>query len=102
MWVAARNIHPRIVAQLFHTERDAIFFLVKLEDFGFDFVAHRQHFGRVLDATPSQIGDVQQTIDAAQIHEGAIIGDVLHDTFNDRTFFQILHQRLTLRTLGCF
>jgi hypothetical protein len=34
----------------------------------------------VVDALPRDIGDMQQTIDAAQIHERTVIGDVLDDT----------------------
>ena len=33
----------------------------------------------MVDAAPRDVGDVQQAIDAAQIDEGAVIGDVLPD-----------------------
>src|SRR5439155_18957485 len=38
------------------------------------------------DASPREIGDVQQSIDAAQIDERAVIGDVLDDALDDRAF----------------
>jgi hypothetical protein len=31
----------------------------------------------MLDALPGHVGDVQQAVDAAQIHEGAVVGEVL-------------------------
>src|SRR5260370_40362967 len=46
----------------------------------------------MLDAPPRKIGDVQQTVDAAQIDERAIIGDVLDDALDDRAFLQGLEQ----------
>ena len=37
-----------------------------------------KHLGRVVDAPPGDVGDVQQAVDAAEIDERAVIGDVLH------------------------
>ena len=34
--------------------------------------------GRMLDAAPAEIGEVQQAVDAAEIDERAVLGDVLH------------------------
>ncbi len=42
---------------------------------------------------------MQQAVDAAEIDEGAVIGDVLDDALDDRTFLQIGEQRLALRPL---
>ena len=56
----------------------------------------------MLHAAPREIGDVQQTVDAAQIHERAVIGDVLDDAFDDRAFLQRLEQLLALFALVGF
>jgi hypothetical protein len=56
----------------------------------------------MLDAPPGEIGDVQQAVDAAQIDERTVIGDVLDDTFDHRAFLQAGEQRFALRTLGGF
>ena len=45
------------------------------------------------DAAPGDVGDVQQAVHAAQIHEGAVIGDVLHHAFDDLLFLQAGDQR---------
>src|SRR6185436_8262500 len=47
-------------------------------------------------------GDMQQAVDAAEVHEGAIIGDVLHHAVDDLTLFEILHQLLALLGAGLF
>ena len=70
--------------------------MVDLDDLDLHLLADIEHFGGVIDAPPGDIGDVQQPVDAAEIHERAVIGDVLHDAVDDLTFFQILHQFLTL------
>src|SRR5690606_33210620 len=63
--VAAAQADPGIFAQLLDAQRDAGFFLVELEDLGFDFLTHLQHFGRVADTAPGHVGDVQQAVDTA-------------------------------------
>ena len=40
----------------------------------------------VVDAAPGHIGDVQEAVDAAQIDERAVIGDVLDETVDDLAF----------------
>src|SRR5262249_17393561 len=79
---------PGILAELLHAERDAVLLLIELEDLRRDFVTHRQNLGRVLDAAPREIGDVQQPVDAAQVHERAVVGDVLDDALDGRAFLQ--------------
>ena len=37
----------------------------------------------MVDAPPGDVGDVQQAVDAAEIDEGAVIGDVLDDAVED-------------------
>src|SRR5271155_1509412 len=47
-------------------------------------------------AAPAQVGKVQQAINAAEINEGAVVGDVFYGAVNDLAFLQILHQLSTL------
>ena len=84
--IAPRQADPRVVAELLQAQRDAVLLLVELQDLGGDFVADRQHFRRMLDAAPGEVGDVQQAVDAAQVDERAVIGDVLDDALDDRAF----------------
>ena len=100
--VTARQADPRVFAELLHAQRNAVLFLVELQHLGGDFVADRQHFGRMLDATPREVGDVQQAVDAAEVDERAVIGDVLDDALDDRAFLQRLQQLLALRAEARF
>src|SRR5262245_19004186 len=94
--VFRRDALPRVVLQLLHAERDAVGLVVDLDDLDLHLLADIEHFGRVIDAPPRDVGDVQETIDAAEIDEGAVIGDVLDHAVDDLTFFKILHQFLAL------
>ena len=93
---------PRIVQQLLHAERDTVGLVVDLDDLDLDGLTDGQHFGRVVHATPCDVGDMQQAVDAAEIHERTVIGDVLDDAVNDLALFEVLHQFLTLFGAGLF
>src|SRR5690606_35083201 len=94
--VATGQANPGIFAKLLDAQRYAALFLVELEDLGFDFLTDLQHFGRMANAAPCHVGDVQQAVDAAEVDERTVIGDVLDDTLDDRTFVQGLEQLLAL------
>ena len=80
---------PRVVQQLLHAQADAVGVLVDLDDLDLDGLADREDLRRVVDAAPGHVGDVQQAIDAAQINEGTVFGDVLHHAVDDLTFGQV-------------
>ncbi len=87
---------PRIILQLFHSERDAVGFVVDLDDLDLHLLADIEHLGRVVDAPPGDVGDVQETVDAAEVHERAVVGDVLDHAVDDLALFEVLHQLLAL------
>jgi hypothetical protein len=72
---------PRIGLQLLHAQGDPLGLLVDLDDLHVDGLADLDHLGRMADAAPAHVGDVQQAVDAAQVHERAVIGDVLDHAF---------------------
>src|SRR6202040_3359527 len=88
--------------QLLHAERDAVGLVVDLDDLDLDGLADGQHLGRVIDPAPGDIGDVQQAVDAAEVHERTVIGDVLDHAVDDLTLFEVLHQFLALLGAGLF
>jgi hypothetical protein len=75
--VAARHAHPGIVAQLLQAQRDAVLLGVELQHLGGQFLTDLHHLGRVADTAPGHVGDVQQTVDAAEVDERTVFGDVL-------------------------
>ena len=65
-----------------------------MQDHHFEFLVDLDHLGRMADATPTHVGDVQQAVDAAQVHEGTEVGDVLDDTLAKLAFNQVRQQGL--------
>src|SRR5215831_8395020 len=98
--VAARQPDPGVLAELLHTQRHAVLLGVELEDLCGDLVADQEHLGGVLDAPPREVGDMQQAVDAAEIDECAVIGDVLDDALDGGAFLQVREQRLSLGSLA--
>ncbi len=90
--VAAGHAHPRVVAHLLEAQRHAVLLGVELEDLGGDLLAGLHHLARVADTAPGHVGDVQQAVDAAEVHERAVLGDVLDDAADDGAFLQGFHQ----------
>ncbi len=80
---------PRIVEQLLHAERDAVRLVIDLDDLHLDRLADGQNLARMIDAAPGNVGDVQQAVDAAEVHERTIIGDVLDHAVDDLTLFEV-------------
>ena len=80
---------PRIGLKLLHAEADAVGFLVDLDDLDLHGLADRQDLGGVVDAPPGHVGDVQQAIDAAQVHERTIFGDVLDHALDGLALMQV-------------
>src|SRR5258705_2590935 len=93
---------PRIVQQLLHAKPYVVGLSVDLDDLDLHGLADGQHFGRVIDPAPGDIGDVQQAVDAAEIDEGTVIGDVLDHAVDHLTLFEVLHQLLALFGAGLF
>src|SRR5262249_25462089 len=56
---------------------NAFFFLVHTDDVDFEILVDVDHVARVLHPAPAHIGDVQQAVDAAKVHERAELGNVL-------------------------
>src|SRR5271163_2776325 len=87
-----RSADPRVRHQLFEAERNALLFLVKFQDDDVEFLIRLDHVGRMLDAAPAEVGEVQQPVDAADVHERAVFGDVLNVAVDLLAFVQRLQQ----------
>ena len=94
--VALGQAVPRILAQLLQAQGNAAGLAVELQDLGLELLADAQHVAGMLDAPPSDVGDVQQAVDAAQIDEGAVIGDVLDHAVDDGPLVEGLQQSFAL------
>src|SRR5690606_30728927 len=94
--VTALDFDPRIFAQLLETQRYAVALAVELEHLDFDFLTNGNDLAWVLDTFPGHVGDVQQAVDAAEVNERTVVGEVLDDTFDGLTFLQAVEQFVAL------
>ena len=93
---------PRILGLLLETEGDALFFIVDVEDHDLDFLSEFQHFVRMGDAAPGHIGNVEESIYAAEVDKRTEVGDVFDDTFADLIDFHILEKLCAAILAGLF
>ena len=84
---------PRVRLQLLHAEADPLRLLIDFDDLHRDLLANRKHLCRMADASPGYIGDMQQTVYAAEIDERTVIGDVFHRALDDLFFLKARHER---------
>src|SRR5690606_16557505 len=95
-WVTGLDGNPWVFAQLLQTQGDAVALAVELQHLDVDLVANVDDLGRMLDALPGHVGDVQQAVHAAQVDECAVVGEVLDDTLDLLAFLQRFQQRFAL------
>ena len=63
---------------MFEAQADAFFFFINVEDDDVEHLADDQHFAWVVQAAPRHIGDVEQAVHAAEVDEGAEVGDIFN------------------------
>jgi hypothetical protein len=88
------GVRPGILADLLEAQRDALGLGVELQHLDAHVVADLEHLRGVRDAAPRHVRDVQEAVDAAEIDEGAVLGEVLDDTLDDLAFLQLLERLL--------
>jgi len=100
--VTLDDVAPGIGRLLLVSEGHALGLRVELQNDDFDLIADVEVLRRMIDAAPTDVGDVQQAIDAAEVHEDAVIGDVLDDTVCDLALFEPAERLVFLRCLFDF
>src|SRR5690606_35593184 len=81
---------PGILLDLLAAERDALGLGVELEDDHLGLVTHVEELAGMTDAAPRHVGDVEQAVDAAEVDEGAVVGEVVDHALEDRAVLQLL------------
>src|ERR1700736_4676872 len=100
--VALRRVEPRIRRKLLEAERYALLFLVELQYLHLDLVADIDQVARVSEPSPAHVRDVQQAIQAAHVHERAVVGEVLDRSGEDASLFKRRERDRLLRVLVLF
>ena len=75
--VLVGDVFPGAGALLLEAKRDLLAVLVDMQHHHLDLVVDLDHVAGVVDAAPTHVGDVQETVDAAKVDERAEVGDVL-------------------------
>ena len=88
------DVIPRVGEQLFETQSDFHFLAIDVQDHHFDFLIHLHHLGWLRDTCVRHIGDVQKTVDSAEVNKRTEVRDVLDNTFANLTFFEVGHKFL--------
>src|SRR6476660_3833925 len=77
-WIAMCRIQPRVGSELLESEGNPLLVFVELQHFHLDLIADIDQVARVGEAAPGHIGDMQQAVDSAQVHQRAVFGEVFH------------------------
>ena len=75
------DVLPRVRRELFHAQRNPLPFLIIIEYLHLNLVANGQDLRGVSNASPGNIGDVEQAIQPAKVDKRAKVGDVLDHPF---------------------
>src|SRR6476469_3171514 len=94
-----RHGMPGVRSELFHPERDTLFFRVEFKHDDLDFFSYLDDFRGMIDAPPGHIADMENAVDAAEIDKRSITGDVFNRAFENDPLFENL-QNLLLERLS--
>jgi hypothetical protein len=83
------DVVPGIGKDLFEAKRDLFGFAVEFEDLDRESVADLDDLGGMVDPSVGHVGDVEESVNAAQVEERAIFGDVLDHTLHHHVLFQV-------------
>src|SRR5262249_24736439 len=79
---------PRVGFELLDAKADALGLGIDPDDLHLHRIANIHDLGRMVDASPRHVGDMQKPVDAAEVDEGAIVGDVLGHAVDDLALFE--------------
>ena len=91
---AVFGFFPRIFLGLFEAEGDAFFVAIDVENLDIDFLSDLDHFAGVAEAAPAHIGDVEETVHAIEIDEGAEVGEVFDHALDRAADFDGIEEAL--------
>jgi len=88
---------PGVRGKLFEAQGDPLLFAVEGQHLHPDPVALAEVLRGLRNLAPGDVGDVEQPVDAAQVDEEAVVGDVLDDPLDDLPLFDRLEELLAVR-----
>ena len=88
-WIAVFRIEPGIGGQLLESERHPLLIFIVFQHLDLDLIADIHQIARMRQASPRHVGNVQQTVQASEIHESSVLREVFHHPGQYRAFFQM-------------
>src|SRR5580658_2510332 len=88
--IAMLGVEPGVGSELLESQGDALLVFVVLQNFDLNLIADVDQIFRVSQAPPGHIGNVKQTVEATEVDERTVFGEVLDHAGEDRPFFQVL------------
>src|SRR5437016_13250216 len=101
-WITVLGVEPRFRSELLEAQRHSLLLFVELENLDLNLIAYVHQVAWMSETSPRHIGNVEQTINAAHIHERTVFGEILHHSGQDRSFFQVLKRLRFLLVLFLF
>src|SRR5690606_10040732 len=98
--VGAGEVLPGVLLGRLQRQRDPLAVHVDVEHLDGDLVTDVDDLARVVDVLPGQLGDVDQTVDAAEVDERTEVDDGGDDALADLTLLQLGQEALTDLGLG--
>ena len=80
---------PGVRSELLDTESDTMLGLIEVEDDDVDLLIEFDDVLRIGDATPAEVGDVDEAVNATEVDEHTIRSDVLDGAFEDLTLLEV-------------
>ncbi len=93
------NQDPGIFEPLLVTQRNPLSFAVKAQHDDVDLVSDLEILGWVADSSPGDVGDVEEPVEATEVDEDPVVGEILHHAFDEFSFLENLHGLLFGQTL---
>jgi hypothetical protein len=91
---------PRVLLRRLERQGDTLAVHVDVEDLDGDLVADRDDLAGVVDVLPRQLGDVDETVDAAEVDERTEVDDRGDDTLADLPLLELGEEPLADLALG--
>ena len=98
--VRAGELPPRVLLRRLQRQGDALAVQVDVEHLDGDLLADLDDLGRVVDVLPGQLGDVHQTVDAAEVHERTEVDDRGDDARADLALGELVEELAAHLGLG--
>ena len=75
--------------QLLETQGDTLLLLIEVKDDDLDLLIEGDNLFRMVDTAPGEIGDMDETVNTAEVDEYAVVGDVLDGSFENLTLLKL-------------